>query len=210
MAPQFTSFNPYQQQAEQEAAQAEFLRQQQVFMLQQQQAQQQQQQEEWMRQQQLLQMQQQQQQQQAQQSLFAPQQLQPQPTGFGYVPAVIQIIMRYIDDSTHRNNNPFAPASPSSFSPSPQPQQHNQPAFNLGGTYDNHSQSHLSSLSSSPQPPTNQQQQSNQGRPFAVKTKKEQENEALAALFADREGGQDTFGNVGALRCVLFFSRVFS
>ncbi|PPQ90335.1 hypothetical protein CVT25_007737 [Psilocybe cyanescens] len=181
MQPQFTAFNPYQQQAqaEQEAAQAEYLRQQQLFMLQQQQAQQQQQQQQqqqeaWMRQQQLLQMQQQQQ----QQNLFAPQQpLQVQPTGFG-------------------NNNPFAPASPSSLSPSPRPSTNTSPTFNLQGTYDNHSNSHLSSLSSSPQPPS---QSSNQGRPFAVK-KRDNENEALAALFADREGGQDTFGNTGALR----------
>ncbi|KAF9530729.1 hypothetical protein CPB83DRAFT_874950 [Crepidotus variabilis] len=184
--PQFTSFNPYQQQAEQEAAQAEFLRQQQMFLQQQQQAQQQQaQQEEWIRQQQMLQMQQQQQQQS--QNLFVPQpSLQAQPTGFG-------------------QNNPFAPsASPTSFSPSPQPQmQRPEPSFNLQGTYDSHSSSNLSSLSSSPQPPTqNQQQQQHQmsqGRPVQVKTRPG-ENEALAALFADREGGQDTFGNVGALR----------
>jgi hypothetical protein len=88
IVPQFTAFNPYQQQAEQEAAQAEFLRQQQLFLLQQQQAQQAQQQhaqqEEWLRQQQLLQLQQQQQQQQ--QSLFVPApSLHPQPTGFGCV-----------------------------------------------------------------------------------------------------------------------------
>ncbi|KAF8151565.1 hypothetical protein B0H34DRAFT_665053 [Crassisporium funariophilum] len=184
MQPQFTSFNPYQQQAqaEQEAAQAEYLRQQQLFMLQQQQAQQQQQQqEEYMRQQQLLQMQQQQQQQQ--QNLFAPQQpLLSQPTGFG-------------------TNNPFAPVSPSSFSPSPQPQlqQRPSPSFNLGGTYDNHSPSHLSSLTSSPAPSSHSPNPA-QGRPFAVKTRKDQENEALAALFADKEGGQDTFGNVGSLR----------
>ncbi|KAF8962876.1 hypothetical protein BDZ97DRAFT_1920207 [Flammula alnicola] len=180
MQPQFTAFNPYQQQAqaEQEAQQAEFLRQQQLFMLQQQQAQQQQQQQdEWQRQQQLLQMQQQQQQQQQQQNLFAQQPLAVQPTGFG-------------------NNNPFAPASPSSLTPSPHPSlQRPSPSFNLQGTYDNHSTSHLSSLSSSPQPPS---QASTQGRPIAVKTK--DQNEALTALFADREGGQDTFGNIGALR----------
>ena len=57
--------------------QAEYIRQQQLFLQQQQQAQQ----EEWMRQQQLIQLQQQQQQQQ--QSLFAAQSLQTQPTGFG-------------------------------------------------------------------------------------------------------------------------------
>ncbi|KIM44017.1 hypothetical protein M413DRAFT_68137 [Hebeloma cylindrosporum] len=183
MQPQFTSFNPYQQQAqaEQEAAQAEFLRQQQMFQLQQQQAQQQQQQEEWMRQQQLLQMQQQQQQQQQQQNLFAPQQqpLFAQPTGFG-------------------NNNPFAPASPSSLSPPPNPAQRNSPAFNLQGTYDSHSTSHLSSLSSSPQPPSQPSSRNQSQRPIAVKTR--DDNEALASLFENREGGQDTFGNVGALR----------
>ncbi|KAF8168921.1 epsin domain-containing protein [Pholiota molesta] len=188
MQPQFTAFNPYQQQAqaEQEAQQAEFLRQQQMFMLQQQQAQQQQQQEDWLRQQQLLQMQQQQQQQQhQQQNLFAQQPIQLQPTGFG-------------------NNNPFAPTSPSSLSPSPNPafqQQRPSPSFNLGGTYENHSSSALASLSASPQPQQQPQQQAASpapGRPIQVKTK--DQNEALAALFADREGGQDTFGNVGQLR----------
>ena len=82
MQPQFTAFNPYQQQAqaEQEAMQAEYLRQQQMFALQQQQAQQQQQQqEEWLRQQQLIQ------QQQQQQNLFAQQPIALQPTGFGCV-----------------------------------------------------------------------------------------------------------------------------
>jgi epsin len=192
---QFTSFNPYQQQA-QEAAQAEFLQQQQQFLLQQQQAQQQQQQqqqqEEFMRQQQLLQFQQQQQQQQ-QQTLFAPQQpqhlfapqqsVQAQPTGFG-------------------TNNPFAPPSSPSIPLSNQTQQRKpSPTFNLQSTYEIHSPSQLSSLSSSPAPShTPSKQQGNQGqRPIAVK-KKEDENETLASLFADREGGQDTFGNVGALR----------
>ncbi|GLB42807.1 putative epsin N-terminal homology (ENTH) domain containing protein [Lyophyllum shimeji] len=190
--PQFTSFNPYQQQAEQEAAQAEYLRQQQLFLQQQQQAQQQQaQQEEWMRQQQLLQMQQQQQQQQLQQqnSLFVPQQLTVQPTGFG-------------------SNNPFAPST--SSSPSFSPVQKQAPAFNLGGTYDNHSDAHLSSLSSSsPVPPAssnpyqNQNQQQDQGqKTFQVKTKKElgETEQHLAQLFANRDDGTDTFGNFGALR----------
>jgi len=177
---QYTSFNPYQQQA-QEAAQADFLRQQQLFLLQQQQAQQQQQQqEEYIRQQQLLQMQQQ----QHQQNLFAPQQpLQVQPTGFG-------------------TNNPFAPSPSPSFSPTSQTQQRGpSPSFNLPSTYEIHSPSHLSSLSSSPAPshtPSTQGRSQGQ-KPFVVKTKDE-ENEALAALFAEREGGQDTFGNIGALR----------
>ncbi|KAG5652106.1 hypothetical protein H0H81_006279 [Sphagnurus paluster] len=192
LQPQFTSFNPYQQQAEQEAAQAEYLRQQQLFLQQQQQMQQQQaQQEEWMRQQQYLQMQQQQQQQQQQNNLFAPQLLSAQPTGFG-------------------SNNPFAP-SPSP-TPAFSPVQKQAPSFNLGGTYDNHSDAHLSSLSasspvpsSSSNPYQNQNQNQNQQqqqKTFQVKTKKELgENEQhLANLFANRDDGTDTFGNFGQLR----------
>lgn len=76
-----------------------------------------------------------------------------------------------------------------------------EPSFNLQGTYDTHTPSNLSSFSSSPSPqPQSNQPQSNQGRPIPVKTK-QGENEALAALFENREGGQDTFGNIGALRC---------
>ncbi|KAJ4474426.1 heme peroxidase [Lentinula aciculospora] len=185
--PQFTSFNPYQQQMQQmqqEAAQAEYFRQQQELLQQQQAAQQAQlQQEEFMRQQMLFQ---QQQQQQQQQNLFAQQQpLMAQPTGFG-------------------SNNPFAPrpvSSPTSQSNTPNP-----PQFNLQGTYDNHNADNLhnlghpsSALSQSPSPGPSQQRQ------FAVKTKSN-ENQELANLFADREGGQDTFGNVGQLRRVSFES----
>jgi epsin len=210
---QFTSFNPYQQQA-QEAAQAEFLQQQQQFLLQQQQAQQQQQQqEEYMRQQQLLQFQQQQHQQQTlfaaqqQQNLFAPQQsLQAQPTGFGYVLFLVHLLFLYFIYLLDRTNNPFAPSSSPSIPLSNQTQQRKpSPTFNLQSTYEIHSPSQLSSLSSSPAPSshTPSNQQGNQGqRPIAVK-KKEDENESLAALFADREGGQDTFGNIGALRFVI-------
>ncbi|KAG6826351.1 hypothetical protein H0H92_000234 [Tricholoma furcatifolium] len=192
LQPQFTSFNPYQQQAEQEAQQAEWMRQQQLFLQQQQQAQlqaqQQAQQEEWMRQQQMLQLQQQQAQQQ-QNNLFA-QQLAPQPTGFG-------------------SNNPFAPSptpTPSFSPPQPQP-----PSFNLGGTYDSHSTAGLSSLSASspssppsislsPSPnPSSTNPYAQQQKPFQVKPRAN-ENEALANLFANRDDGQDTFGNVGTLR----------
>ncbi|KAJ3560303.1 hypothetical protein NP233_g10926 [Leucocoprinus birnbaumii] len=203
--PQFTSFNPYQQQMEQEAAQAEYLRQQQAFQQQQQLAQQQQlqqqQQEEWMRQQQLLQMQQQQQlhaQQQQQNNLFAQAQLVPQPTGYG-------------------SNNPFAPVS---TSPQPSTNSLNKPppSFNLGGTYETHSPSNLSSLTSnpspslSPQPPGGFGLNNNNnafgggggdgGQRLNVKTRQElSANEAhLASLFANRDDGQDTFGNIGALR----------
>ena len=105
-----------------------------------------------------------------------------------------------------RTNNPFAPSTSPSIPPSNQTQQRRpSPTFNLQSTYEIHSPSHLSSLSSSPAPSshTPSSQQGNQGqRPIAVK-KKEDENEALAALFADREGGQDTFGNVGILRFVI-------
>jgi epsin len=39
-----------------------------------------------------------------------------------------------------------------------------------------------------------------------VKVSNDPENEALAALFANREGGTDTFGNIGNLRCALDFT----
>ncbi|KAK1222779.1 hypothetical protein PQX77_014347 [Marasmius sp. AFHP31] len=188
MQPQFTSFNPYQQQM-QEAAQAEYLRQQEAFQQQQQQAafqaQQQQQQEEWMRQQMMMQQQQQQQQQQfqlQQQQSLSPQSqfLTSQPTGFG-------------------NNNPFAR---NTTSPGPtSPQNTNPPMFNIQGTYEsgNHMQTQdLSTASSFRTPsPNTQAQQAN--RPIHVKTKQD-ENQELANLFADRDGGQDTFGNVGMMR----------
>lgn len=198
MQPQFTSFNPYQQQAEQEAAQAEFLRQQQLFMMQQQQAQQQQaQQEEWMRQQmmqQQMQLQQQQAFQQQQTGLF-PQtpQIAVQPTGFG-------------------SNNPFAPSpSPSQFSQNSNsngnPSRGTTPSFNLQGTYDNHNPSNLSSLSSRPEStpsPSNVSANPYSGKAINVKTKKAlgENEQQLEHLFANRDDGQDTFGNVGALRYV--------
>ncbi|KAF7971863.1 hypothetical protein HWV62_19812 [Athelia sp. TMB] len=190
MQPQFTSFNPYQQQAQQEAMQAEYLRQQQEWMRQQQeqqaaaqaQAQLQAQQEEWLRQQQMMQYQQQQQQLQAQQ-----QPIMAQPTGFG-------------------SNNPFAPVSqvppmPSfSSSPSQPPQQLSAPSFNLQGTYAGSSAPSFSSASPtnpSPAPSSQSQQGSLAGR---GPTRADQEHAQLASLFENREGGQDTFGNVGALR----------
>ncbi|KAK1235721.1 hypothetical protein PQX77_001042 [Marasmius sp. AFHP31] len=179
MQPQFTGYNPFQLQMQQEAAQADFLRQQEAF--QQQQAQQQQ--EEWMRQQMLLQQQQQQQQQQQLQQMTFTQSLAPQPTGFG-------------------SNNPFAPRStPTPTSPVTDSQ---KPSFDIRGTYDRHNQlNDLSSTSSfsSPTPSTIQTPPSqNQGnRPVAVKPNPH-ENQELADLFANRDGGQDTFGNVGTLR----------
>ena len=102
-------------------------------------------------------------------------------------------------------NNPFAPSPSPSIPTSNQTQRLPSPSFNLQSTYERHSPSHLSPLSSSPAPSshTPSNQQGNQGqKPFAVK-KKEEENESLAALFADREGGQDTFGNIGTLRFIV-------
>ncbi|VDB91941.1 unnamed protein product [Peniophora sp. CBMAI 1063] len=187
--PQFTSFNPYAQQAQQEAAQAEYLRQQQEWLAQQQQQQQlQAQQEEWLRQQQLLQLQQQQQQQQylQQQQLLAQQQLVPQQTSFG-------------------TNNPFAAQqSPSPFQPSsPAPPQQNGINFNLPSTYDQHSQPQTN-LSTSFSPPPQQQQQSPAPPSPASRgpTRADQANPQLANLFAGVGSGDgvDTFGNVGQLR----------
>ncbi|KAH7099985.1 hypothetical protein BKA62DRAFT_707906 [Auriculariales sp. MPI-PUGE-AT-0066] len=195
IAPQFTSFNPYAQQAQQEAQQMEYMRQHQAWeaqqqaqqqaeyqaqlQLQQQQMQQQQQQqlqqaqqaqqEQWMRQQMELQAQQQQ---QAQQQYLLMQQQQqqqlfPQPTGFG-------------------SNNPFAlgqqqPTSPVPPMPSqsvPPPQQPVSLPF---------------TAPSPPLPSTSVPPRRN------VNDDKHSE---LAALFAGRatEGGIDTFGNIGDLR----------
>ncbi|KIY43182.1 ENTH-domain-containing protein [Fistulina hepatica ATCC 64428] len=180
MQPQFTSFNPYQQQMQEYQQQQALLQQQQQqqqqeeWMRQQQLLQQQQQQEEWMRQQQLQQQQQQQQQQQLMQS---------QPTGFG-------------------TNNPFAPTPTGTHLAPPQPV--NPPQFNLTGTYENGS--NAPSYGSTPQTPSPQPQtQQNQNSSWKVKTK-ENENEQLAGLLANREDGQDTFGNIGLLRSVLFHS----
>ncbi|KAK0497721.1 epsin domain-containing protein [Armillaria luteobubalina] len=173
--PQFTAFNPYQQQAQ---AEQEMLMQQQYILQQQQQQQQQAQNDEWLRQQLLLQQQQQQQQQQQSMFMQQPQSIMAQPTGLG-------------------SNNPFAPSpGQSGSSPSPRP----TPQFNLQGTYANNSQnldlssfnqhSNYSSPSPGPSPVNN--------KPM-VKTRPD-ENEHLANLFANRDDGQDTFGNVGALR----------
>lgn len=185
MQPQFTSFNPYQQQAQQEAMQAEYLRQQQEWLRQQQEAQAQAQQlaqqaaqEEWFRQQQL--QAQQQQQQQQQQALFA------QPTGFG-------------------SNNPFAPASsPIPVSSGTPVNGTSGPSFNLQGTYSN---SNAPSYNSSPVPsqvsspsPAVSSTSTGAGAGRGGPSRADQEHSHLANLFANRDDGQDTFGNVGALR----------
>ncbi|KAG2368439.1 hypothetical protein BDR07DRAFT_1469057 [Suillus spraguei] len=181
MQPQFTSFNPYQQQAQQEAMQAEYLRQQQEWLRQQQEAQAQAQQlaqqaaqEEWFRQQQL-----QAQQQQQQQALFA------QPTGFG-------------------SNNPFAPATSPTPVPSGTPVNGTSgPSFNLQGTYSkssapSYNSSPVSSQVSSPSPGVSTSTGAGAGR--GGPSRADQEHAHLANLFANRDDGQDTFGNIGALR----------
>ena len=175
------------------------MRQQQLFLLQQQQAQQQQQQEEEMiRQQQLFQMQQQQLQ---NQRLSAGD----SSTHWVFLPHLFSLTKAHA--IYLRSNNPFAPSPvPSGFNPSPRPtqQQGSSPSSKLPRTYETHSPFRVSSLSSFHAPTQNQ----NQNRPIQVKTKKELgKNEAhLAALFANRDDGQDTFGNIGALRCgILFF-----
>lgn len=185
MQPQFTSFNPYQQQAQQEAMQAEYLRQQQEWLHQQQEAQAQAQQlaqqaaqEEWFRQQQQQQLQAQQQQQQ-QQALFS------QPTGFG-------------------SNNPFAPASsPIPVSSGTPVNGTSGPSFNLQGTYSNsnapsYNSSPVPSQLSSPSPGVSTSTGAGMGR--GGPSWADQEHSHLASLFANRDDGQDTFGNVGALR----------
>jgi epsin len=144
---------------------------------------QQQQQEEWMRQQQMLQQQQQQEewmrQQMAQQQQ---QQLVPQPTGFG-------------------TNNPFAQQQQQQAPPLPSfsPSMQQPPAFNLPGTYDNNSSPQPSYQASSPSPPVQQHQPASG---FKVKVN-DGNNQHLADLFANVDGGQDTFGNTGIMKCGL-------
>ncbi|KAM6499415.1 epsin domain containing protein [Amanita muscaria] len=220
--PQFTSFNPYQQQAEQEAAQAEYLRQQQAFLLQQQQAQQQQQQqEEWLRQQQQAQQQQQTQQQQQQQEewlrqqqqaqqqqqqeewLRQQQQLQLQQTQLQQQQThdlFLQAQQLSVQPTGFGSNNPFAqPQTTPTPSFNPPGTQKQPPQFNLQGTYERHSPPNLSSLSTSSTP--SQPRQSPRPVVHAQPRKETNEHERrLADLFANRDDGQDTFGNIGALR----------
>jgi hypothetical protein len=113
---------------------------------------------------------QQQQQQQQQMMMQQQQQLMAQPTGY-------------------RSNNPFAPGGggPSmslipESSPMPAPTPQAQPQIDF--------------FQPAPQPAPQQQPERQGG--FAVKTK--DTNPELAALWANREGGLDTFGNVGSLR----------
>lgn len=198
LQPQFTSFNPYLQQAQQQAQQEEFLRQQAEWnamqqqqaqqeewqrqqMLAQQQAQQQAQQEEWNRQQQAQQqlMFQQQQQAQQQQFLMSQQQMQSplmaQPTGYG-------------------SNNPFAMMG-GQAQQQQQPQQHLSPAPSTSPFPSN------PSLMERPTPsPTLSATQQNTLANARRTPANDGANSHLANLIANREDGQDTFGNIGQLR----------
>ncbi|PCH34365.1 ENTH-domain-containing protein [Wolfiporia cocos MD-104 SS10] len=184
LQPQFTSFNPFQQQAQQEMLQAQYM-QQQAELLTMQQAQQAQQAQELALQAQLQQAQQEEwlRQQQLQQQM---QPIVPQPTS-------IRI----------GSNNPFAAAlaSPSSPFPraaasaGPQLQQSSSGVeFNITGTYANRD-------NTSSAPPSSYQQ------PAVTGTRStswpEQQHAHLASLFANRtDDGVDTFGNVGSLRFI--------
>lgn len=143
------------------------------------QAQQQAQQDEWNRQQQMLMLQQQQQQQQyQQQQQLAPQQpLFPQATGFG-------------------SNNPFAP---STFGQSPPPMP-SAPSSSSGVDF-----SLPSTYANSPAPSSSRMQSPSSVSPApspasARPARDDGEHAHLANLLANREDGQDTFGNIGALR----------
>lgn len=196
LQPQFTSFNPYLQQAQQQAMQEQYLRQQAEWEAMQQaqqqaqlQAQQQAQQEEWMRQQQMLAqqqaqqdewnrqqqllLQQQQQQQQQQQYLMAQQQMQSpimaQPTGYG-------------------SNNPFAMmGGQQQLSPVSAPV--TSPMLSISER-----------PAASPAPSINSLTQQNTTANSRRTPANDGANSHLAQLIANREDGQDTFGNIGALR----------
>ena len=203
--PQITSFNPYLQQ-QQEAQQMAWAQQQQQQQEAQQlawaQQQQEWQQQEWLRQQAELQAQaqvqaqaqaqndwamqqmqlQQLQQMQAQQQALQQQQQQQQTSWL----QVQQASPLTAQPTGFGSKNPFASSSPASAVP-PVPQLP-MPAPSL-------SQAPAPSRSA---PPTTSVP--------TVKVGDNPENEALAALFANREGGTDTFGNVGNLRCALGFA----
>ncbi|QRV95694.1 epsin amino-terminal-like (ENTH) domain protein [Ceratobasidium sp. AG-Ba] len=191
LQPQFTSFNPYLQQTQQQAMQEQYLRQQAEWEAMQQaqlQAQQQAQQEEWMRQQMAQQQQAQQdewnrqqqllmQQQQQQQYLMAQQQmhspLMAQPTGYG-------------------SNNPFAMMGgqvqpQQQLSPAPAPAMSPMPSIS-------------ERPAASPSPSLNSLTQQNTVANSRRTPANDGANAHLAHLIANREDGQDTFGNVGSLR----------
>jgi epsin len=113
------------------------------------------------------------------------------------------------DSATCSSNNPFAPAiSPSPVShTSPLPVNGTglSPSFNLQGTYAN---SMAPSYGSTPSPgPTSSSSQSkpevssySSGGAGRGTMRADEEHAHLANLFASRDDGQDTFGNVGTMR----------
>ena len=138
-----------------------------------------------------------------------------QSTGFGYVSCPFHgFVTRMIHGIQFvRSNNPFAPSTLL------QPPNYNTnkptPSFNPGGTYDTHSPSRLANSTSGPSPsPSSHPGFGNTngivggGGKLKVKTKQElNANEAnLASLFANRDDGQDTFGNVGVMRYVFYIT----
>ncbi|KAI6015326.1 hypothetical protein F5J12DRAFT_904568 [Pisolithus orientalis] len=200
MQPQFTSFNPYQQQAQQEAMQAEYMRQQQEWLRQQQEIQaqqqqallQQQQQEEWLRQQQALQAQH-----QAQQPLFV------QPTGFGLVTS-----------RWHTHTCGSSRLLAQTIRSHPQYLQPQHLARQLTAAMDPFSiyRAHLPTLlhHHTFQRPLRhrhfhllrpeRRMDSGSSEPARGPTRTDQEHSHLANLLANRDDGQDTFGNTGMLR----------
>ncbi|KAG2135658.1 ENTH-domain-containing protein [Suillus cothurnatus] len=102
------------------------------------------------------------------------------------------------------SNNPFAPAtSPISVSSGTPVNGTSGSSFNLQGTYSNsnapsYNSSPVPSQVSSPSPSVSPSTGAGAGR--GGPSRADQEHSHLASLFANRDDGQDTFGNVGALR----------
>lgn len=189
--PQITSFNPYLAQQQQEAQQLAWAQQQQEW-----------QQQEWLRQQaelqaaqaqaqlqaqndwamQQMQLQQLQQMQTQQHALQQQQQQQQQQTTWLQAQPTSPLIAQ---TTGFGSKNPFALSSASAVPPVPQ--------------LPTHAPSH------SPGPAPSRSAPPTTSVP-TVKVSDNPDNATLAALFANREGGTDTFGNIGNLRCALDFA----
>jgi len=196
LQPQFTSFNPYLQQAQQQAMQEEYLRQQAEWNAMQQaqaQAQQQAQQEEWQRQQMMAQQQAQQEewnrQQQQQQLLFQQQQQQQQQQQFLMGQQMQSPIMA--QPTGYGSNNPFAMMGA--------PQQQQQPSPSIGQSSSPYSSTPTISERPAPSPQPSLTQQNTMANARRTPAN-DGANTHLAHLIANREDGQDTFGNIGQLR----------
>jgi epsin len=119
--------------------------------------------------------------------------------GFMLTGSPLNSILRYCS-----SNNPFAPiASPVSASSGTPVNGISGPSFNLQGTYTNATAPSYNSSpapsqapASTPSPSIGASTGSGTGRP----TRADQEHSHLADLFANRDDGQDTFGNIGLLR----------